>query len=82
MTKSKTELEARAQDLAERLQAMQQVTMIAQQNELNLFRRLAPYLDAEIQNRDAEIEELKTRVEDLVLEEEPKAKLGGSADGE
>ena len=38
---------------------------VAESNELTLHRRLAPYLDAEIQNRDAEIEELRRQVAGL-----------------
>ncbi|MGF1472225.1 MAG: hypothetical protein ACFB50_10855 [Rubrobacteraceae bacterium] len=52
-------------DSEAKLQTARRAVATAQANELTLYRRLLPYLDAEIQNRDAEIEELKARVSDL-----------------
>lgn len=66
MSETKTELEARVAELEEklrnseqRLTAVEQAARTAEANELTLHRRLSPYLDAEIQDRDAEIERLK-----------------------
>lgn len=56
------ELEQRTSELERQLAVVQQAAMTAETNELTLHRRLSPYMDAEIANRDAEIEELKANL--------------------
>ena len=58
------ELTERLAASEKKLAAMQQAAMTAETNELTLHRRLSPYLDAEIANRDAEIKELTQKLEE------------------
>lgn len=57
------DLEKQVAQLNQQLASMRPAAMTAETNELTLHRRLSPYLDAEIGNRDVEIEDLQQKLE-------------------